>query len=115
MSAQLTIGAIAPAHRVAAAGRVVALRREAEAIAVNPQGCQPPEPWQITDPEHRRQLTAFTVSAVFSAAPEDDVLTEALVAWWIQSLDETAGQQDRRLYEKESRRMRADADCSRRM
>ena len=115
ISAQLTLGAIAPAHRDDAARRVVALRQEAEAIAVNPRGCQPPEPWQIDNPQYRRQLTTLTVNTVFSAAPEDDVLTEALIAWWIQSLDETAGRREQKQYEKESRRMRADADSARRV
>lgn len=115
MSAQLTLGAIAPARREDAASRVVALRQEAETIATNPQGYQPPEPWQIDNPQYRQQLTALTVNAVFSAAPEDDVLTEALIAWWIQSLDETAARPDQKQYEKESRRMRADADSARRI
>ena len=115
MAALITAGALQPTQREQSAHRVVELRREAEAIAANPGSYRTPEPWQIEDDQQRRRITALTVNTVFSSAPSDDLLTDALVASWIQSLDLTASQQNRQKYEKECRQMRADADLARRL
>lgn len=115
MAALITAGALQPKQREQSAHRVVELRREAEAIAANPGSYRTPEPWQIEDEQQRRRITALTVNTVFSSAPSDDRLTDALVASWIQSLDLTASRQDRQKYEKECRQMRADADLARRL
>lgn len=115
MAALITAGTLQPAQRGQSAQRVVALRQEAETIAANPGSYRNPEPWQIEDDWQRRRITALTVNTVFSSAPTDDILTDALVASWIQSLDHIASQQNRSKYEKECRQMRADADLARRL
>lgn len=111
---QLCIGALFPERRRQCAEKVVDLKNEADHIAQNPEEFRILEAWEIDDPDHRTTQVELTVNSVFKMAPEDHLLSECLIDYWTDTLQETADTRNRSAWEKQCSDMRRDADIMRR-
>ena len=100
---QFRVGVIFPSRRQAAAEKVVALRKEAEVIAERPEQYREPEPLETEDEFVRERKIGAMVKAIFRDAPQQDMLTEALVTHWTEKITEAAAQGDERAYNNASR------------
>ena len=87
---QLCIGALFPERRRQCAEKVVDLKNEADYIAQNPDQFRILEAWEISEPDHRTVQVELTVNSVFRMAPEDHLLSECLIDYWTDTLQETA-------------------------
>ena len=111
---QFRVGVIFPSRRKAAAEKVVSLRNEAEQIAENPEQYREPEPLNNQNAAVRDIKIGAMVKAVFRDAPQEDVLTDALVTYWTGKLRQAAADDNERAYHRASRNMRQDAEVARR-
>ena len=111
---QLCIGALFPERRRQCAEKVVDLKNQADHIAQNPEEFRIPEAWEIDDPDHRTAQVELTVNSVFRMAPEDHLLSECLIDYWTDTLQETADTRSKPTWEKQCSDMRRDAEIMRR-
>ena len=111
---QLCIGALFPERRRQCAEKVVDLKNEADYIAQNPDQFRILEAWEISEPDHRTVQVELTVNSVFRMAPEDHLLSECLIDYWTDTLQETAETQSKSTWEKQCAQMRKDAEIMRR-